>query len=77
MTLADFPLSPGPDVSARRGVKDAAGIPLAADGCSSFEDAALLAAYAGISPVARCSEASIKGKFPSYSGDKRLKKSST
>lgn len=55
------------------GVKTAAQILLAAGDMSAFPTPGHLAAYAGIAPVTRRSSTSIRGEFPSRSGNKRLK----
>ena len=55
------------------GVKTATQILLAAGDFSSFATPGHLAAYAGVAPVTRRSGTSIRGEFPSRSGNKRLK----
>lgn len=55
------------------GIKTAANILLVVGDCSDFPDTAHLAAYAGIAPVTRGSGTSIRGEYPSRSGNKRLK----
>jgi transposase len=55
------------------GVRTAARILVEIGDASNFPTAGHLAAYAGIAPVTRRSGTSIKGEFPSRSGNKNLK----
>ena len=55
------------------GVKTASQILLAAGDFGAFRTPGHLAGYAGIAPVTRRSGTSIRGEFPSRSGNKRLK----
>lgn len=55
------------------GVRTAARILVEIGDASNFPSAGHLAAYAGIAPVTRRSGTSIKGEFPSRSGNKNLK----
>lgn len=71
--LDDFPLSEVLMSMPGVGIKTAANILLAVGDCSDFRSAGHLAAYAGIAPVTRRSGTSIRGEFPTRSGNKRLK----
>ena len=55
------------------GVRTAARILITVGDASSFPTAGHLAAYAGLAPVTRRSGSSIRGEFPSRSGNKDLK----
>ncbi len=55
------------------GVRTAARILVEIGDASTFPTAGHLAAYAGIAPVTRRSGTSIRGEFPSRSGNKNLK----
>lgn len=71
--LADFPLSEVLMSMPGVGIKTAAQVLLAVGDASMFPSAGHLAAYAGIAPVTRRSGSSIRGEFPSRSGNKALK----
>jgi transposase len=72
--LDEFPLAEVLISMPGIGIKTASNILLAVGDCSDFASASHLAAYAGIAPVTRRGGTSIKGEFPSRSGNKRLKK---
>lgn len=71
--LDALPLSPVLTSMPGVGVRTAARILVEVGDGSNFPTAAHLAAYAGIAPVTRRSGTSIKGEFPSRSGNKNLK----
>ncbi|WP_371325819.1 transposase [Corynebacterium sp. HMSC074C11] len=55
------------------GIKTAAQMPLSIGDGSHFAFSGHLTAYAGIAPVTRRSGSSMRGEFPSNTGNKRLK----
>ena len=71
--LEDFPLSKFLMSMPGIGMKTAAQILLSIGDESDFASSSHLAAYAGIAPVTRRSGSSIRGEFPSRTGNKRLK----
>ncbi len=71
--LDAHPLSPVLTSMPGVGVRTAARILVEVGDASTFPTAGHLAAYAGIAPVTRRSGTSIRGEFPSRSGNKNLK----
>ncbi|WP_370449637.1 transposase [Corynebacterium sp. LK19] len=55
------------------GITTASNILLSIGDCQDFADAAHLAAYAGIAPTTRQSGTSVRGEFPTRTGNKQLK----